>query len=214
MDQFSLAGDFPSASGAGWRAVVDKALRGAPFATLRTPLYEGFRTEPLYTTIGKAPAIFDNRGWSIIQALVDEKQLSEDVAGGASAFSVGLDACAGIATKDDLKAVIGSANASFFIAAGSLIADTALLLASKSPEDLKGSAGFDPLTAFALSGERPADKSALFADYVDAAVYLRERSPLFVPFLASGEAWNGAGGSATEELGFTLAAGVAYWRAC
>ena len=212
MDHFSLASDFPPASEADWRALVAKALGGAPFEALETPLYEGFRTEPLYTKRGEAPAISGNRGWSIIQPLADERQLSDDLAGDTSAFSVAFDACPGIATKNDMEALIGSAKASFFIAPGSSIADAAFLLASKG-DGLAGSAGFDPLTAFALSGERPADKSALFADYADAAFCIRERNPAFVPFLASGHAWNGAGGSATEELGFTLAAGVAYWRA-
>ncbi len=76
-----------------------------------------------------------------------------------------------------------------------------------------GCAGFDPLSAVAISGEIPVDRSSLFADYVDAAFWLREHAPSFVPFLASGHAWNMAGGSAVQELAFTLAAGVAYWRA-
>jgi len=213
MDQFSLASDFPPASEADWRALVAKALGGSTFETLQTPLYEGFRAEPLYREVGQTPAISGNRSWSIIQPLVDANQFSDDLAGGASAFSVEFDACPGIETKGDLEALIGSAKASFFIAPGSSIADAAFLFASKSTDCLAGSAGFDPLTAFALSGELPAVRSALFADYADAAFYLHERSPSLVPFLASGQAWNGAGGSATEELGFTLAAGVADWRA-
>jgi methylmalonyl-CoA mutase len=212
MTQFALANDFPPASDADWRAVVAKALRGAPFESLETPLYEGFRTEPLYTKRGDAPPISGVRGWSIIQPLIGEKQFADDLTGGASAFSVDFDAWPSIVIKDDLEPLVGSANESFFIAPGSSIADAALLLASKG-DSLQGSAGFDPLTAFALSGERPAERSALFADYVDAAFSVRERSPAFVPFLASGHAWNGAGGSSTEELGFTLAAAVAYWRA-
>ena len=213
MDHFSLAGDFPPASEADWRALVAKALRGAPFEALETPLHEGFRAEPLYRKPGQTPAISGNRGWSIIQPLIDEKQLADDLAGETSAFSVDLGACPAVAVKDDVEALIGRAKASFFMTPGSSIADAAFLSASKGAGELSGSAGFDPLTALALSGERPADKSALFADYIDAAFRLREGSPAFVPFLASGEAWNGAGGSATEELGFTLAAAVAYWRA-
>lgn len=213
MKDFSLASDFPPASEADWRATVAKALGSAPFQTLETPLYEGFRTEPLYTRHGEAPAIFGNRSWSIIQPLIGEKQFAEDLTAGASAFSIAFDACPGLEIKDDLEPLVGLANEPLYIAPGSSIADAALLLASKSDDKLAGSGGFDPLTAFALSGERPADKSALFADYVDAAFYLHEHAPSFVPFLASGHAWNGAGGSATEELGFALAAGVAYWRA-
>src|SRR6516225_5783445 len=111
MDQFSLAGDFPPASEADWRTLVAKALRAAPFEALETPLYEGFRTEPLYRKPGQRPAISGDRGWSIIQPLIDEKQLSDDLAGGASAFSVDFSACPAVAIKDDLEALIGSAKA-------------------------------------------------------------------------------------------------------
>src|SRR5262249_2673580 len=65
----------------------------------------------------------------------------------------------------------------------------------------------------ALSGEMPADRPSLLADHVDAAFHIRETFPSVVPFMASGLAWDGAGGSAVEELAFTLAAAVAYWRA-
>ncbi len=212
MDHFSLASDFPNASEADWRATVAKALKDAPFEKLETPLYEGFRTQPLYAKRGEAPALFASRGWAIIQPFTGEKQFADDLTGGASAFSVAFDACPDIEIKDDLEPLVGSAKEPFFIAPGAAIADAALLQAAKC-EGLSGSAGFDPFTAFALSGERPADRAALLADYADAAFHLHERSPAFVPFLASGCAWNGAGGSATEELGFTLAAGVAYWRA-
>ena len=119
MDQFSLASDFPPASEADWRALVAKALRGAPFEKLETPLHEGFRAEPLYRKPGQTPAISGNRGWSIIQPLVGEKQFADDLTGGASAFSVDFDACSGIANKDDLEPLVGSANESFFIAPGS-----------------------------------------------------------------------------------------------
>src|SRR6516165_9544452 len=143
MAEFSLAGDFPPASEADWRALVAQALGAAPFEALETTLYEGFRTEPLYTKPGQVSAISANRGWSIIQPLVDEKQLADDLAGDTSAFSVTFDACPGIETKCDTEAFIGSAKASFFIAPGSSIADAAFLLASKG-DGLQGSAGFDP----------------------------------------------------------------------
>jgi methylmalonyl-CoA mutase len=212
MIDFSLASAFPPASEAEWRAIAGKALKGASFAALQTRLYEGVTTEPLYTGRGRYPAIHGNRGWLIIQPLAGEKQAADDLAGGANAFSLDFDACPGIETKNDLQACLRAG--SVFLAPGAAAADAALLLAAKGDAlGLQGSAGFDPLTAFALSGELPADRSSLFSDTVDAAFHIRERCPSFVPFLASGGAWNGAGGSATEELGFTLAAGVAYWRA-
>jgi methylmalonyl-CoA mutase len=212
MTDFSLASAFPPASEADWRAIAGKALKGASFAALQTRLYEGVTTEPLYTGRGRNPAIHGNRGWLIIQPFAGEKQAADDLAGGANALSLDFDACPDIETKDHLQACLHAG--SVFLAPGAAAADAALLLAAKGDANgLQGSAGFDPLTAFALSGELPADRSSLFSDYVDAAFHIRERCPSFVPFLASGGAWNGAGGSATEELGFTLAAGVAYWRA-
>ena len=213
MDDFSLASTFPPVSEADWRAIVGKALGGAPFEALKTPLYEGFATEPLYTREVRVPALSGNRGWFIVQPLADEKQTADDL-GGAGAVSLDFDASPGIETKADLQNLIGSSQRLFYIAPSASVADAALLLAAADGDRaLSGSAGFDPLTAFALSGELPANRSSLFADYADAAFHLGETCPSFLPFLASGHAWNGAGGSAVEELGFTLAAGVCYWRA-
>lgn len=212
MDDFSLASTFPRVSEADWRAIVGKALGGAPFEALQTPLYEGFATEPLYTKEVRASALSGHRGWHIVQPLADAQQAADDLAGGASAISLDFDASTGIGAKAGLQGLAASP-CLFFIAPGASVADAALLLAARDGGGgLKGSAGFDPLTSFALSGEIPADRSALFADYADAAFHLRETCPSFLPFLASGHAWNGAGGSAVEELGFTLAAGVSYWR--
>ncbi len=213
MDHFSLASEFPPVSEADWRAIVGKALGAASFDVLQTPLYEGFKTEPLYTEHGQTPALHVNRGWLIVQPLIDEAQAADDLAGGADALRIDFDAALDVETCDDLKALVDS-DTPFFIAPGAPVADAALLLAAKgNGAPLSGSAGFDPLTAFAITGEIPADRTALFSDHADAAFHIREHAPSFVPFLASGHAWNGAGGSVTEELGFTLSAGVAYWRA-
>ncbi len=77
---------------------------------------------------------------------------------------------------------------------------------------LAGSAGLDPLTAFARAGEIPAERSSALADAADAAVYLLQHADGFVPFLASDKAWHGAGASAVQDLAFTLSAAASYWR--
>ncbi len=210
MTEFSLASAFPPVTEADWRAIVGKALGGAGFDALRTSLYEGFQTEPLYTERGRAPALHGNRGWLIIQPVVDERQAADDLAGGAGALVVDFEACPAIQIKDDLKPYLGAG--SLYVAPAASLAGAALILAAANG-DVKGSAGFDPLTAYALTGELPADRSALLADYVDAALAIRERAPSFVPFLVRGRGWHGAGGSATEELAFMLSAAVSYWRA-
>jgi methylmalonyl-CoA mutase len=222
MDHLSLAGEFPPATDADWRAIVDKALVNAPFDALRTPLYEGFKTEPLYTKRDLTSPLHGTRGWHIIQPLTGgtlaetQAQLADDLANGTGALSIDFDAGLCVQTSEELKDLLGS-GVSYFVVAGAAVADAALVLAAigdgRPPDRIGGSAGFDPLTAFAISGEIPADRSALFADYADAAFHIQQHAPSFVPFLPSGEAWNGAGASATQELACTLAAGVAYWRA-
>jgi methylmalonyl-CoA mutase len=48
--ELAFAAEFPPATPAEWRAVVDKALKGAPFEKrLVTRLYEGVTVQPLYT---------------------------------------------------------------------------------------------------------------------------------------------------------------------
>ncbi len=222
MDQFSLAGGFAPASEADWRAVVLKALGKAPFDVLRTPLHEGFKTEPLYTDESGSSPLFGIRGWHIIQALAGRtlhdahRQLADDLVNGVDALFLDFDGGLGVQRCEDLKYLLAS-ELPYYGAAGAPVADAALVLASiqaePQPAHIEGCAGFDPLTAFAVFGELPADRSSLFDDYLDAAFYLRERAPSFVPFLASSHGWNEAGGSGVQELAFTLAAAVAYWRA-
>ncbi len=73
MTEFSLASVFPPASHADWRAIAGKALNGASFDVLKTPLYEGFaRRAPLYRARRQTPALHGNRGWLIVQPFVDD----------------------------------------------------------------------------------------------------------------------------------------------
>ncbi|MGV3710569.1 MAG: methylmalonyl-CoA mutase family protein [Gemmatimonas sp.] len=56
-DNVTLAADFPPATTEQWRALVDKALKGAPFEKrLVTRLYEGIAIQPLYTKQDWEPA--------------------------------------------------------------------------------------------------------------------------------------------------------------
>jgi methylmalonyl-CoA mutase len=223
MDDFSLAGDFPRAPEAEWLSLVGKALGGAPFSALQTALHEGFKTEPLYTQSPRGPLLSGTRGWHTIQPLTGNKSEYEgDITNGAGALSIDFGAGLAIETADKLKYFLTSGRP-YYLAPGSSIADAALVFAAipgaRIPSDcgrgpcLESSAGFDPLTAMAISGEAPAERAAFLADYVDATFYIREHFPSFVPFLASGHAWDAAGGSAVQELAFTLSAGVSYWRA-
>ena len=157
MDHFSLSAGFPQASEAEWLALVDKALAKARFDTLRTKLHEGFATEPLYTQAQSRPPLFGSRGWYAVQPLTGSEAQLADALHGDSALSIDFDAGLDAETATALKYLLGS-DVPYILAPGSLLADAALVLAANEKSGIEGSAGFDPLTAFAVSGERPRNR--------------------------------------------------------
>ena len=80
-------------------------------------------------------------------------------------------------------------------------------------EALRGSGGFDPLGTLAATGtlDRPIERA--LDEAASLAAWSREHAPSWRPIAASGRPYHDAGASAIEELGFTLATGVAYARA-
>lgn len=237
MDARTLVSDFPRATRDDWLKAVGKALGEAPFQSLRTPLHEGFATEPLYTgTSSDAP--IDRRGaraWQVIQ-LVDQanpavarQYLADDLANGCGGFWLqlggnvpyggGVLGAQTSAEMADLIALLSETDARIYISGGAdALGGAAVLVAASArlgwgPDRPCGSAGLDPLTVIAASGELPAARDEVLADGVDAAHYVIVHNMRLRVFLASGRAWHQAGGSAVEELGFTLAAAVSYWRA-
>ena len=56
MAELSLARDFPPADEAAWKALVEEALKGAPFASLRSKTYDGIDIEPLYARAARRAA--------------------------------------------------------------------------------------------------------------------------------------------------------------
>lgn len=252
MTDMPLTSQFPPPNEDDWRALVEKALRGAPHESLRTRLYEGIETQPLYTDAdsgwmealgvpGAAPFVRGARvpsgsahPWTIVQLLdhLDiaeaNRQAKQDLAEGAGGLWLQLGgnipyggAYLGARTLAALGEVFQGIELSglpIYVSGGyDTLPGVALLLALAEergipPAQLTGSAGLDPLSLLAASGEIPAERDRALADAIDAALYLRGRGYGLVPFLASGRAWHQAGGSAVEELAFTLCAAIAYWR--
>ncbi len=109
--------------------------------------------------------------------------------------------------------------ASLYLSGGSdTLAGAALMTAlwektATRPESITGTAGLDPVSSSAAHGLIPAERGKILADSIDAACFLREKGYRLRPFMASGRAWHQAGGSAREELAYTLAAAVTYARA-
>ena len=201
----------------------------------------GAEAARLSGSVGAAPFIRGARipaktqGWTIIQFLdhldVAEanRQLRDDFANGARAFWVQFlgnipygGGALGARKVDALEAVfadVALGDIELYVSGGfDTIAAAALIAAlierrGVAPAKVKGSAGLDPLSHVAAAGAIPAERVRVMAEAVDTATYLREKNYGLTPFLVSGRAWHQAGGSSREELGFALAAGVAYFRA-
>src|SRR5262249_17464136 len=113
-DDLRLAADFPQASEADWRKLVDGVLKGAPFEKLTSRTYDGLKIAPIYPrakdaglVAGRAPAA----PWKIMQRIdhPDAKQANDQaladlengatgltlvMAGSINANGFGLDASA------------------------------------------------------------------------------------------------------------------------
>jgi methylmalonyl-CoA mutase len=174
----------------------------------------------------------NGRAWTIIQLLdhLDiaeaNRQLKADLENGAEGLWLELGgnipyggAYLGARTLKVLERVFDGVRlngASLYLSGGSdTLAGAALMTAlwektSTSPETVKGTAGLDPVSSIAAHGLISAERGKILADAVDAACFLREKGYRLRPFLASGRAWHQAGGSAKEELAYTLAAAVTY----
>ena len=93
MVELSLARDFPPADEAAWKALVEEALKGAPFASLRSKTYDGIAIEPLYKRAQDASRVEGRpagQPWAVMQRidLADPKaanaQILDDLMNGAS----------------------------------------------------------------------------------------------------------------------------------
>ena len=70
MAELVLAKDFPRAEEADWRKLVEEALKGAPFASLRSQTYDGIPLEPLYPRASDASLIPGRAAgvpWTVMQ---------------------------------------------------------------------------------------------------------------------------------------------------
>ena len=72
MSELSLVSAFPKAENAAWKALVEKALKGAPFSALESKTYDGAVIAPLYPP-SKDGAVVPGRDpgapWEVIQRI-------------------------------------------------------------------------------------------------------------------------------------------------
>ncbi|HXG79566.1 MAG TPA: methylmalonyl-CoA mutase subunit beta [Methyloceanibacter sp.] len=238
MVELSLASGFSSADEAAWRALVEEALKGAPFSTLRSRTYDGIDIEPLYVPareagriLGRAPAT----AWAVMQRIdlpdpeTANKQVLEDLNNGANALQLVFEDAAGdygyalpatgAAVSAALDNVYLDAGIAIDLDLGIESKDAAGLVATLvkargiAPKDVTIRFGYSPLSVMAMTGEIPLPWPVLAPMAVELVSDLADqgfRGPFAV---ADGRVVHAAGGSEAQELAFALASAVAYLRA-
>ena len=104
MVELTLARGFPPADEATWKALVEDALKGAPFAALKSKTYDGIAIEPLYARAEGVQRIAGHSAgtpWSVMQRidLPDAKtantQALDDLNNGANALNLVFEGAVG-----------------------------------------------------------------------------------------------------------------------
>lgn len=238
MAELSLARDFPAADTAEWHALVQEALKGASFASLRSSTYDGIVIEPFFVRAadagvipGRAPA----EPWSVMQRidLPDAKsanaQILDDLNHGASGIvlvfggAVGDYGYALPATKEAIETALDGVNLDWGVTLeldfGPPSREAAGIVASYvkakglAPSSVKIRFTFDPLGALATRGFSPMPPAEL-APFVAGRIAELIGQGFTGPFaVGDGSPVHASGGSEAQELAFVLANAVAYLRA-
>jgi methylmalonyl-CoA mutase len=237
-DDLPLAADFPKATDADWRKLVDGVLKGAPFEKLVGKTYDGLRIEPLYPRAkGAAPVAGRPAAapWQIMQridhpdaaaanaqALIDLENgatgLSLVFAGGAGSHGFGLEP-----TEDAVAKVLKDIHLDAGIGLELQVGPQSRMAAIHIAEYVKSNRidpaacdirfGLDPLAACAAWGSSPYSWDEIVpavTSGIKGLAALGFKGPFAC---ADGRVIHDAGGSEVQELAFVLACGVAYLRA-
>jgi methylmalonyl-CoA mutase len=238
MAELPLARDFPSADEAGWKTLVEKALKGAPFASLESKNYDGIVIEPLYRPAkdadvvpGRAPATH----WAVMQRIeiadgkMANRQILDDLNNGASGFSLVFQGSVGdygyglppseAVLKDALEGVHFEWGVPVELQLGPLCKDAALMLANLvhmdgiKPPAVNIRFSFDPIGVLAVNGWSHVlwpDMAHVFARLVGEMQEQGFKGPFAV---GDGRPVHAAGASEAQELAFALSTALAYVRA-
>ncbi len=238
MAELSLARDFPTPKESDWQALVSEALKGAPFASLRSATNDGIAIEPLYARALEArvlPGRIAGAPWGVVQRvdLPDAKtansQIIEDLNHGANGLVLVFQGAVGdygfalpatgAAIAGALKGVHLDAGITLELDFGPPSRQAAGMVASHvkaeglAPSSVHIRFGFDPVGAMAARGVIPMPWAEL-APSVTGLIAGFADLGFTGPFAAAdGRAVHAAGGSEAQELAFVLANGVAYLRA-
>ena len=200
MVELTLARNFPPADEAAWKALVEEALKGAPFASLRSKSYDGIAIEPLYPRAQGASRIEGRAAgapWAVTQRidLPDAKaantQALDDLSNGANGLTLVFEGsvgdygyalpATGAAISEALDNVYLDAGIAIDLDLSRQSKDAGGLLATLvkarglAPETLNIRFGFNPIGAIAVTGESPKPWPDIAANFREA--HLRSRRP-------------------------------------
>jgi methylmalonyl-CoA mutase len=237
-DDLPMAAEFPAATEAQWRKLVDGVLKGASFDTLRSRSADGLAIEPLYpraanaaTIAGRAPGT----RWQVIQRIdhpdphACNAEVLHELDNGADglvlvpAGAVGARGYGIVPTADAVERALAGvhldAGITIALEFSPQVPELLLTLAQLvkrqelSPPAVNIRFGLDPLGAFAVHGTMVAPWRKTVPRLVAVAAELSQRG-FKGPFaVADGRVVHDAGGSEAQELAFALGAAVAYLRA-
>lgn len=262
-----LLAEFPAASHAEWKALVEAELKGAPFdKKMLSPTYEGLVLQPVYrredgakvghanSLPGFAPFVrgarasgYVGRPWDVSQEIgcssaaefndaaraglqrgLTALNMVVDMAtrkGADPDWAVPSEVGAGglsVATLSDLERALEGIDLErvpLFVRSGASGMPFAALLAAlvqKRGLDLgrvRGCIEVDPLGVLAHEGRLPQSMEGAYREMAALTEWAAARAPGLQTVCVHGRAWHEAGGSAVQELAFTLATGAEYLRA-
>jgi len=234
MSELSLASVFPVAEEAAWKALVEKALKGAPFSSLQSKTYDGLAIAPLYARAldgavvpGRAPGA----PWEVMQRIeiadggIANGQILDDLnngAGGVVLIFQGAVGDRGFALPPDeavLRAALEGVHLEWGVPVelqlGPNAKDIGAMISrvvkdrGLKPSDVNFRFGFDALGAKAANGwnDTSAQEMATLAKDLSAQGF---KGPFVV---ADGRPVHDAGGSEAQELAFALGCALSYLRA-
>ena len=228
---------FPAYSEDDWRKAASAALKGAPLEKLQSKTSDGLALGPIHAPqIGPRPLVDARVAWKVLTrldsvepseanaaALEDLSQGADGLqivfAGASGAYGYGLPHFDSATLHKALDGVQFDEGARFELDLGpdgaaqaEAVAALVLRVGAK-PADVDLAFGLDPLGARLRSGVAPAAWTEQAQALASTVVKLKSQG-FRGPFVAAdGRAVHAAGGTPAQELGFALAAGVAYWRA-
>jgi methylmalonyl-CoA mutase len=238
-EELSLATEFPPATQAEWRKLVDAALKGASFENrLVSQTYDDIRVEPLYPrAAGASPVAGRTPGtaWTLMQRVdhpdpvAANKQALDDLMNGATGLTLifagslnangyGLDSTPAVLDRV-FKDIVLDAGITIDFNVGQAtrvaIQHFAALVKARNidPASVELRAALNPIGGFAASGTSPrpwSELSTYFAKLVRELTGQGFKGSLAV---ADGRVIHNAGGSEAQELAFAIASAVEYLRA-